>query len=212
MRVRADSLAPLSTTSKFKYTWLGCQLQVLLGWQSVNFCGLVIKTKLLRCTDEKTNNITCYIPNCTTRPLHWITYFSKLVDINKTMNNPSSLFGTLWGLLLFIRPIFTDHTQAATTKTKNNPNINTWQPWKHSGRWQYSLHSPYVLASFTANYFKLNYNYHHQIVLVTNYTNIVQFYYTPTTKCGGGAILDSLCRVGRSVRPSVRLQFLSAHS
>ena len=27
--------------------------------------------------------------------------------------------------------------------------------------------------------------------------------YTPTTKCGGGAILDSLCRVGRSVRPSV---------
>ena len=25
--------------------------------------------------------------------------------------------------------------------------------------------------------------------------------YTPTTKCGG-AILDSLCRVGRSVRPS----------
>ena len=28
--------------------------------------------------------------------------------------------------------------------------------------------------------------------------------YTPTTKCGGGAILDSLCRVGRSVRPSVR--------
>ena len=29
------------------------------------------------------------------------------------------------------------------------------------------------------------------------------FYNTPTTKCGGvGAILDSLCRVGRSVRPS----------
>jgi len=29
--------------------------------------------------------------------------------------------------------------------------------------------------------------------------------YTPTTKCGGGgAILDSLCRVGRSVGPSVR--------
>ena len=30
--------------------------------------------------------------------------------------------------------------------------------------------------------------------------------YTPTTKCGGGAILDSLCRVGWSVR----LQFVSA--
>jgi len=27
--------------------------------------------------------------------------------------------------------------------------------------------------------------------------------YTPTTKWGGGAILDSLCSVGRSVRPSV---------
>jgi len=35
-------------------------------------------------------------------------------------------------------------------------------------------------------------------------------YYTPTTKCGGGAILDSLCHVGRSVGQSVRLQFLSA--
>jgi len=30
----------------------------------------------------------------------------------------------------------------------------------------------------------------------------INFYYTPTTKCGG-AILDSLCRVGWSVRPSV---------
>jgi len=28
--------------------------------------------------------------------------------------------------------------------------------------------------------------------------------YTPTTKCGGGAILDSLCRVGRLVGSSVR--------
>ena len=27
-------------------------------------------------------------------------------------------------------------------------------------------------------------------------------HYTPTTKCGWGAILDSLCRVGRSVGPS----------
>ena len=42
------------------------------------------------------------------------------------------------------------------------------------------------------------------------FLNISFFYYTPTTKGGGGAILDSLCRVGRSVGRSVRLQFLSA--
>ena len=41
--------------------------------------------------------------------------------------------------------------------------------------------------------------------------HVMVFYYTPTTKCGGGgAILDSLCRVGLSVGPSVRLQFVSA--
>ena len=30
---------------------------------------------------------------------------------------------------------------------------------------------------------------------------VIALCYTPTTKCGG-AILDSLCRVGRSIRPS----------
>jgi len=34
-------------------------------------------------------------------------------------------------------------------------------------------------------------------------------FYTPTTKCGG-AILDLLCRVGRSVRPSpIRVRFIT---
>jgi len=34
--------------------------------------------------------------------------------------------------------------------------------------------------------------------------------FIPPPQNMGGAILDSLCRVGRSVRPSVRLQFVSA--